>query len=123
MLTTERAEKYRKKHPAHLVHKKGDLYGWFEIPTKNCGPILRCLVSQGFEAYEFDHVSVSLAHRCPTWEEMCMVKDIFFDEKDCVVQFHVPKSDHVNCMPYCLHLWRWTKGNFPRPNALEVGPL
>ena len=29
----------------------------------------------------WEHVSVSLARRCPTWEEMCMVKDIFWGEE------------------------------------------
>lgn len=52
------------------------------------------------------HVSVSLARRCPTWEEMCRVKDIFWGEDECVVQFHPPKSEYVNLHPYCLHLWK-----------------
>ena len=54
----------------------------------------------------WEHVSVSLKKRCPTWEEMCMVKDIFWGEDECVVEFHPPKKDYVNVMPYCLHLWR-----------------
>ena len=29
----------------------------------------------------WEHVSVSLARRCPTWEEMCMVKDIFWERR------------------------------------------
>lgn len=40
----------------------------------------------------WEHVSVSLSNRCPTWEEMCMVKDIFWGEDECVIQFHPPKS-------------------------------
>lgn len=26
----------------------------------------------------WEHVSVSLRNRCPTWDEMCLVKDIFW---------------------------------------------
>ena len=54
----------------------------------------------------WEHVSVSLPRRCPTWEEMCMVKDIFWGEEECVVQFHPPKSESINVHPYCLHLWK-----------------
>lgn len=54
----------------------------------------------------WEHVSVSLKKRCPTWEEMCMVKDIFFREDECVVEFHPPKKDYVDLMPTCLHMWK-----------------
>jgi len=54
----------------------------------------------------WEHVSVSLQHRCPTWEEMCFVKSLFWDKEDCVIQFHPSEKDYVNCHPYCLHLWR-----------------
>lgn len=54
----------------------------------------------------WDHVSVSHRKRCPTWHEMCRVKDMFFSEEDIVLQFHPPKSDYVNVHPRCLHLWR-----------------
>ena len=54
----------------------------------------------------WDHISVSHRNRTPTWDEMCMVKDIFFDDEECVVQYHPPKSHYVNNHPYCLHLWK-----------------
>lgn len=54
----------------------------------------------------WDHVSVSHRKRCPTWHEMCKIKDIFFSEEDIVLQFHPPKSDYINIHPRCLHLWR-----------------
>lgn len=54
----------------------------------------------------WEHVSVSLQNRCPTWDEMCRIKDIFWGEDECVVQFHPPKSEYVNLHPYCLHLWK-----------------
>lgn len=125
MLTTARAEKYRRPHPVGLVHRIGDEFGWFEMPSiskmKAMGPKLRMQVSPGFDQYEFEHVSVSLAHRCPTWDEMCMVKDLFWDEEDQVIQYHPPKSEYVNNMQFCLHLWRYTKGRIPFPARTEVG--
>ena len=63
----------------------------------------------------WEHVSVSLADRCPTWEEMCKIKDIFWDETDTVIQYHPPKSRYVNIHPYCLHLWRTTDQQIPVP--------
>ena len=58
----------------------------------------------------WEHVSVSPCNQkrtvCPTWEEMCAIKDIFFDEKETVVEYHPAKSNYVNLHKYCLHLWR-----------------
>lgn len=54
----------------------------------------------------WDHVSVSLKNRCPTWEEMCTVKRIFFRANECCVEYHPPESRYVDIFPYCLHIWR-----------------
>lgn len=80
---------------------------------------LRIIASDG-EAWE--HVSVSTSSRCPTWDEMCFVKGLFWSEEDCVVQFHPPKSEYVNVHPYCLHLWRKVGSEFETPPSLMVGP-
>lgn len=73
----------------------------------------------------WEHVSVAPGspHRekCPTWDEMCAIKDMFFDEEETVVQYHPPKSDYVNNHPYCLHLWRPIGQEIPRPPAIFVG--
>ena len=70
----------------------------------------------------WEHVSVSLARRCPTWEEMCAIKDIFWREDECVVQYHPPKSEYVDCHPYCLHLWKKIGHEFETPPSIFVGP-
>lgn len=70
----------------------------------------------------WEHVSVSLAYRPPVWEEMCIVKGIFWDAEDCVVQYHPPKSTYVNFHPHALHLWRPTGVVLPVPPAWMVGP-
>lgn len=84
-----------------------------------------------FESFEFftvasdgggwEHVSVSLKNRCPNWREMCVIKNIFWDEEDCVVQYHPPKEEYVDNHPFCLHLWRPTDKEFPVPDSLLVG--
>jgi hypothetical protein len=69
----------------------------------------------------WEHVSVSTPTRCPTWEEMCQIKDLFWDDTDCVVQYHPPRSEYVNNHPYCLHLWKPIGIPMPMPHSILVG--
>lgn len=68
----------------------------------------------------WDHVSVSLESRIPTWEEMEWVKRRFFRESETAMQLHVPVKDHVNHHPNVLHLWRPLRGTIPMPPARYV---
>lgn len=56
----------------------------------------------------WEHVSVSpYDHsKMPTWDEMCAIKDIFFDDEELALQFHPRRSQYINLMENCLHLWR-----------------
>lgn len=69
----------------------------------------------------WEHVSVSTANRCPKWEEMCLIKDIFWDEEDCVIEYHPAKSEYVNNHPHTLHLWRPIATEIPKPPSILVG--
>lgn len=82
---------------------------------------IRVIASNG-EGWE--HVSVSFENRTPSWEEMCRVKDIFWDEEDAVMQIHPPKSQYVNFAKHCLHLWRPDRADLkiPLPPTWMVGP-
>lgn len=68
----------------------------------------------------WDHVSVSLPNRCPTWEEMCAVKDIFFNADETVIQYHPKKSEYVNLHPYVLHMWKKQGTDFELPPKYMV---
>lgn len=70
----------------------------------------------------WEHVSVSTKTRCPTWEEMCRIKRLFWDAEDCVVQYHPPESVYVNHHPHTLHLWRPTGQPLPIPDPVLIGP-
>lgn len=72
---------------------------------------------------EWKHVSVSILkqERCPTWQEMCYIKDIFWDHEECVFQLHPPRSKYVNNHPYCLHLWKPLKTTMDLPDSILVG--
>lgn len=72
-------------------------------------------------AYGWEHVSVSTQSRCPTWEEMSMLKDMFWDDSETVVQYHPKKSEYVNNFPYCLHLWKKNDTEYELPPRILVG--
>jgi hypothetical protein len=54
----------------------------------------------------WDHVSVSLEHRCPLWEEMKHVHKLLFRDDEVAMQLHLPETDHINIHPFVLHMWR-----------------
>jgi hypothetical protein len=78
---------------------------------------LRVIASNGGG---WEHVSVSLPNRCPTWTEMEQIKRLFFADHETAMQLHVPVSEHINAHNYCLHLWRPLETEIPRPPANMV---
>jgi len=92
--------------------------GAFFVPQRPGLPPYKIIASDG-EGWE--HVSVSLPDRVPTWEEMCALKSLFWDDEDCVVQFHPPRADYVNNHSRCLHVWRPVGIDMPRPPSWLVG--
>ena len=61
-----------------------------------------------------EHASINLfARRLPTWEEMCEVKSIFWEDEEEVIQIHPAKSRYVN-ITEALHLWRPKDGDWNR---------
>src|SRR5262249_40852544 len=79
---------------------------------KRSGIQLMILSSDGMG---WEHVSVSTEFRIPLWEEMCWVKDLFWEEGECVIQYHPPRSKYVNVHPNCLHLWKPLRTIIPVP--------
>lgn len=94
-------EKFRVQLPGYMPQNEGDIEGAFIIPYGNKN--LKVMVGCG---EGWDHVSVSLRHRVPTWEEINWIKNLFFEDDETVIQIHPPKSQYVNCCKTCLHLWR-----------------
>lgn len=79
---------------------------------------LRVIASEG---EDWDHVSVSTETRTPTWDEMEFIRGLFFGDEETVMQLSVPRSEHINNHPHCLHLWRPQKATIPRPPGILVG--
>lgn len=68
----------------------------------------------------WEHVSVCPSNRLPDWDEMCEIKDMFWNDDETVVQYHPAKSSYVNLMQNCLHLWRSIGQEIPVPPVLLV---
>jgi len=105
--------KYMRKHPVLGWGDKSG--GYFRIPERG----LDIVASNGGG---WDHVSVSLLNRCPTWDEMEFVKRLFFRDTEAAFQLHPPIKDYKNIMPYCLHLWRPQAENILLPPVWMVAP-
>ena len=96
--------------------------GVFQVPLprpkgKRDHPLATVIASAG-DGWE--HVSVSLRARCPTWDELEYVKRLFFRPDEVAMQLHLPPSEHTSAHPFCLHLWRPTDRDIPRPPAEMV---
>ncbi len=123
-IVTDSMEKARVAGPAGGI--KGRFYGTFVVCMPETKTHLRIVASEGcrqvweslnFPDPPFEHVSVTVVNeaRCPTWEEMCFVKDLFWLEEETVLQYHPPKSQYVNKHKHCLHLWKPVDFEIPVP--------
>lgn len=114
-------EQFRwKRHPLVPSDESYGNNGFFIIPA-SAAKRRPQLAVQASDGKGWEHVSVSTPTRCPTWEEMCFIKSMFWDDEDVVIQYHPAKSDYVNMHPYCLHLWRPTQSEIPTPPSIFVG--
>lgn len=114
-------ERFRVKEGRAATSRHDGNNGAFRIP---CGDRhLFCIVSDGVrvepkELHGWEHVSVSVIgapHTPPTWAEMKHVKELFWSDEECVVEYHPPKSGYVNDHDGVLHLWRALEVEFPMP--------
>lgn len=69
----------------------------------------------------WEHLSVSTSTKCPTWEQMCFMKDQFWNDNEVCFQLHPKKEDYVNNHNYCLHIWKQIDGDIPTPPRIMVG--
>lgn len=111
-------EKFRLNKGAYASTASYGNNGAFSVRTKD-GVDLFVIASDGGG---WEHVSVSPVgkKRCPTWEEMCYVKSLFWSPDEVVIQYHPAESNYVNQYPYCLHLWRPMHAEIPMPPLVMV---
>ena len=96
--------------------------------------LLSIIAADGKDEYDdgqiidigWEHVSVHAfdphfsKERTPRWSEMAFLKDLFWNEDECVVQYHPAKKDYVNVHDHVLHLWRLSNAEFPMPPKICV---
>jgi hypothetical protein len=104
------------------LSERGEPFGAFALQYSETVVLAIVANAANPDSDWWEHVSVSAHGRTPTWDEMCWVKDLFWKEDECVVQYHPPKSEYVNCHPNCLHLWRSIRKKIPIPPSYLVGP-
>ena len=103
-----RALKYLRRNSSLEVEKATVNGGYGKLYLDH----LTASVMWGTDENGWEHVSVSPypVTVTPSWDDMCEIKDIFWDEEEAVLQIHPPRSKYVNMMTNCLHLWRPKKG-------------
>lgn len=108
------------KHAPNLLVERIGYDGGYGVIYAGRKPWASVIWSNGGE---WEHVSV-----CPfkrscvlSWEDMCRLKEMFFRDDEVVVQYHPAKSEYVNNMPNCLHLWRPLDERMPTPPSIMVG--
>lgn len=71
----------------------------------------------------WEHVSIAPAKSriTPSWDDMCRLKEMFFEDDEAVIQIHPPKAEYVNNKPNCLHLWRCKYREMILPPSCLVG--
>lgn len=122
MKDLNKLNKYRQSKVERALYGRNgnEANGVFMIPclaNKRRAILIKCIASNG---QHWEHVSASLSHRCPTWEEMEYIKRVFFEPHEVVMQLHVKETNHISKHPYCLHLWRPEDGFIPIPPIYMV---
>lgn len=95
--------------------------GAFRIRISN----VACFFIVASDGEGWEHVSVHVSdcgsNRTPTWDEMCKIKFLFWDESDCIIQYHPSKEEYVNNHKHTLHLWKPITEQIPIPPSIMVG--
>lgn len=114
-----RVENYRRVHPTLGGSDGGANWGYFELGELRIVSSGNC--DNNPESGGWEHVSVSCADRCPTWEEMDRVKKLFWRDDETVVQFHPREDVKINTHRFCLHLWKLATTEFVLPPRELIG--
>ena len=71
--------------------------------------------------FGWEHCSVGSDTKTPDWDVMCRVKNIFWNEDECCVEYHPKAEDYVNMHEHTLHIWKKQDYEFPMPPSIMVG--
>lgn len=121
MKNLKKLDKYRIKHP---FWPQTETAGAFKVMVKQRAFFVLASIDNIGEDGMWEHISVTPKNqkRCPTWDEMCAIKKMFFRPEEECVEFHPKESKYVNENEYCLHIWRPADGNLRNPTKVAKDP-
>lgn len=115
-------------HPKFKTTDADGMNGYFQIPLRK--RVYAAVISgEATDEVPWDHVSVRIVHvhsktksieLTPSWDEMCIIKHLFWDDDEAVMQLHPPQADYVNDHPHVLHLWQPVAETIPLPPRKAV---
>lgn len=114
-------DKYRVKHP---FWPQTATSGAFKVFVKQRSFVVLAGIENTGDDGMMEHISVTPTNqkRCPTWDEMAAIKDMFFDSEEEAIQYFPKRSRYINIHEYCLHIWRPVNGQTLRKPG-DIAPL
>jgi hypothetical protein len=83
--------------------------------SKSRGLVVIQSVSKELDGKLWLHTSYSRKSKLPSYYDTQFIKKHFIGEDQKAIAVYPKKSEHVNIMPYCLHLWTCLDGD-PLPD-------
>lgn len=117
----DKEEIFNNKLLNHLIREIDNeqifqFYGHYTDPVTRKDYLVKFTSGFGWE-----HLSASTRNKVPEWDVMCKLKEIFWKDDECCVEYHPKREDYVNNMPYCLHIWKKIGSEFEMPPSILVG--
>ena len=110
-----------------LMWNHGDSGSGFFIIPRNNNTFYQVVASSGSG---WDHVSVCLLdrkgnfiERTVTWDEMCLVKEMLFNDDEAVIEIHTSDEFEMYEKDYTIDLWKPLNKEMPLPNPDLVGKI
>lgn len=121
MKNLKELDQFRAKHP---FWPQTETSGAFKVMVNQRAFFVLASIDNTGEDGMWEHISVTPKNqkRCPTWDEMCAIKQMFFRPEEECVEFHPKESEYVNRNEYCLHIWRPSDGNLRDPTKAAKDP-
>lgn len=73
--------------------------------SKSMGLIVVQSVGKELDGKLWIHTSYSRRNRIPTYQDTAFIKKHFIGDDKKAIAVYPKIEEHVNIMPYCLHLW------------------
>jgi hypothetical protein len=112
-----RANRWRVRKGQFASDETSGFNGHFIVPLE--GEMWHVILS---DQLGWKHLSVTNAQKkiMPNWTVMCHLKDAFFGDDECCVQYHPAKEDYIDDCKWCLHLWTPLNEALPKPSIALI---